>query len=297
MPARRPPREVVRWTTRRGGANPPTTLVVLHESVGITNAWDLALFCERRGVSYHDIADLTQMVHTVPFDRIGWHLRKANPRAVGLCLTTPVRAYSRGEWLGAQRAKVDYASWWVARACHILGVPIRHLSHAQIRAAVRGDHSAAGVCTHEDYTRATTDGTHVDPRNFPVDVCIDQTLEAAGQPSGVVELEERRVSWVPYRVHGEGWANFPISVGEPSIVIESAWISVIVDGPDPGRYEIWFQDDNSGMPNGYKVANIGFRDGRSDRKWFLIPNGTTQVRILHKLRQGGALSFEVRDKP
>lgn len=294
MPARNPPREIVRWTGQRGGANPPTTLVVIHESVGITNAWDLALFCERKGVSYHDLVDLGQLIHTVPFDRIAWHLRKANPRAVGLCLTTPVQAYTRNEWMGPQFPKVEYAAWWTARTCHVRGVPIRLLNHAQIRAAVRGDRSAAGVCTHEDYTIATGDGTHVDPRNMPKDVMIQMALGAAGQPNvPVPPVEAKEMGWNYARVSGEGWINLPTPVGSKSSVIKAMWISAIVDGPDPGQFEFWFQDDDSGVS--YEKLQIGFRDGLSQRKWVPIPNGATQFRCLHKLKQGGSLGFEIAD--
>lgn len=172
MAARMPTREIVRWTSRMNAGNPQTTLVAIHESVGITNAWDLALFCERRGVSYHDLADLTQLIHTVRFTDTAWHLRDANPRAVGLCLTTPTRGYSREEWLGPQRAKVEVAAWWVARSCTILGLPIRDLTPAQIRSAVRGNKADGGATTHNNYTLATGDGTHTDPRGFPMDMCI-----------------------------------------------------------------------------------------------------------------------------
>lgn len=174
MAAVKPPREIVRWSgQKRDGRPTPITIVAIHESVGITDAWDLALFCERKGVSYHDLCDLTQIIHTVRFSDTAWHLRNGNPDAVGLCLTTPVNGYSRTEWLGSQVKKVEYAAWWVARTCKSLGIPIRHLDHRQIRSALTGNKADAGVCTHNDYTLATNDGTHTDPRNFPTDVCIE----------------------------------------------------------------------------------------------------------------------------
>lgn len=183
MPATRPAKEITRWTTQRNsGRSCTVTLVALHESVGITNAYDLALFCERKGVSYHDIADLDTMVHAVRFTDTAWHLRNGNPHSVGLCLTTPVRGYSRSEWLGPQVRKVETAAWWMARSCKILGIPIRDITHPQIRSALKGDMRSAGGTTHNNYTLATGDGTHTDPRNFPTDVCVRWALEAAGQP-------------------------------------------------------------------------------------------------------------------
>lgn len=294
MSARRPPREVVRWTRRKRAGNPGTTLVAIHESVGITNAWDLALFCERRGVSYHDLADLTQMIHTVPFSDTAWHLRNGNPRAVGLCLATPVAGYSRAAWLGSQVAKVEFAAWWAARSCAILNIPIRHLNHAQIRSALRGNKRDAGVITHNDYTLATKDGTHTDPRGFPIDVCIGWALGIAGdtQPQPQSQpAEEKDLMYIPFRVQGEGWYNVPIPVGRSSRIIKAAWISVVVDGPDPGRFKFWFQDDNSGISA--PEITVGFRDGRSDRRYVQVPDGATQVRIQHTLKAGAGLCFEV----
>lgn len=293
MPARKPPQETIRWTGERGGPNLPTTVVAIHESVGITEAWDLALFCERRGVSYHDLVDLGQLIHTVPFEFIAWHLRKANPRAVGLCLTTPVQAYNRAQWLGPQFVKVEYAAWWAARTCHIRGVPIRLLTPQQIRAAVRGDKSAAGICTHEDYTIATGDGTHVDPRNFPKDAFLQMALGAAGQPDlPIPPSEEKEMEYLPIQLPpGEGWYNAPLPVGKSSQVIKRVWISAIVNGPEPGSFQFWFQDDDSGISS--STLNVGFRDGRSDRKWVPVPDGTTQFRLLHKAKQGGAIAFEL----
>ena len=102
------------------------------------------------------------------------------------------------------------------------------------------------------------------------------------------------MGYVPLRVQGENWLNLPIPVGNKSSVIAGAWISAIVDGPEPGQYEFWFQDDDSGVS--YTKMEIGFHDGLSQRKWTPVPNGATQVRILHKLKQGGGLCFEIADK-
>lgn len=191
MPARPPVKEITRWSTKReSGRDMAVTLVAIHESVGITDAWDLALFCERRGVSYHDITDLSTMVHTVRFTDTAWHLRDGCDASVGLCLTTPTRGYSRDEWLGPQRAKVEIAAWWVARSCKIYGLPIRHCNHAQIRSALRGVKADGGVITHNDYTLATRDGTHTDPRNFPMDVCLDMAR-------GITDVPEDDMAQVP----------------------------------------------------------------------------------------------------
>lgn len=193
MPARKPPTELTRWTTQMSQGRLPVTLIALHESVGVTNALDLALFCERQGVSYSDIADNAQMVHAVRFADTAWHIRNGNSRAVGLCLTTPVAGYSRAEWLGPQLAKVEISAWWVARACAMFGLPIRHCTYTQIRSALRGNKADGGVLTHDDYTKATGDGTHTDPRNFPMDVCIDLARALTGEPEDMTPDEHTRL--------------------------------------------------------------------------------------------------------
>jgi len=156
--------------------NPETTLLAIHESVGITNSWELALFCERKGVSYHDIIDDQTLGHTVRFSNTAWHLRDGCSRSVGLCIGTPAAGYSRQEWLGPQLIKVEFAAWWIARTAALLNIPIRHLSYPQLRSALRGNKSDAGVITHNDYTQATGDGDHIDPRGFPMDVAISLAL-------------------------------------------------------------------------------------------------------------------------
>ncbi|MGH3834085.1 MAG: hypothetical protein ACRDSF_00055 [Pseudonocardiaceae bacterium] len=142
---------------------------------------------------------------------------------------------------------------------------------------------------------ATGDGTHEDPRGWPMDRCIQWALEAAGQPElPVPAAEEKQMGYMPIRVQGNSWMNLPIPMGKSSSVLKAGWLSAIVDGPDPGEYEIWFQDDDSGIS--YAKLQIGFKDGLSQRKWVSVPDGTTQVRILHKLKQGGGLCFEIVDK-
>lgn len=186
MPARAPAKQLTRLSGQRtaGRGRRGVGLIAIHESVGITNAWDLALFCERQGVSYNACADLDQIIYTVSRSDTAWHLRNGNPVADGLCLTTPVRGYSREEWLGPQFAKVEYAAWWSAGVAHDRGLPLNHLSHEAILAVMHGDTDSGGVITHNDYTLATGDGTHTDPRGYPMDVHIALARElATGQPN------------------------------------------------------------------------------------------------------------------
>lgn len=89
-----------------------------------------------------------------------------------------------------------------------------------------------------------------------------------------------------------GWRNFPLPVGSKSQVIAGAWVSAIVNGPDPGWVKFWFQDDDSGVNS--EERTINFRDGRSDRVWAPFPDGATQVRVQYRAKQGGSLSVELK---
>lgn len=184
------PPEVEHWIGNSNARTVQVDLVALHESVGITDALDLAIFCGSHGVSYHAAADNDKIVYMVPYDRTAWHLRNGNPRSDGLCLTTPAKGYTRDEWLGPQRNKVRIAAWWVAERCRSRGLRVEHCTYAEIRAALAGDVGSGGVITHDDYTQATHDGSHTDPRNFPMDVCIQWAREQdpATSTEGVIEM-------------------------------------------------------------------------------------------------------------
>lgn len=182
-----PSSQVTRWASAGfGGGFVRTNLVVLHESVGATDAIGLADYCERIGVSYNAIADLAdggRIVYTVPRTERAFHTPQGvNYYANGLCLTTPVAGYSRTEWLGPQRRKVEIAAWYMAVVCAAEQLDIIQMSAQNILDAVyNDDHRAGGVTTHRDCDAATRDPTpHVDPRNFPMDVAVRWAQGAAG---------------------------------------------------------------------------------------------------------------------
>lgn len=172
--------EQTHWVSNYQSRTKSVKLAALHESVGGAEAISLAIFTQNAGVSYHAIADNDKLVYTVPRSKTAWHIRNGNSRADGLCLCSPTKGYSRAEWLGPQRNKVEVAAWWLALVCADRGIDLKHCSYAEIRAALAGN--GGGGTTHNDYTQATGDGTHTDPRNFPFDVCIERARTYAGEP-------------------------------------------------------------------------------------------------------------------
>lgn len=171
-------RELTYWINNRDGRDRRITLAAIHESVGATDALSLAKFCARAGVSYHAAADNEKIVYMVPRSWDAWHLRNGNPRSDGLCLCTPVRGYSPAEWLGPQRRKLDIAAWWLSIVCADRGIDLARCTHQNIRDALRGSVPAGGAIEHHDYTLATRDGNHIDPRGWD-DAVWDYVLTVA----------------------------------------------------------------------------------------------------------------------
>lgn len=167
------------WVSNNSARTKTVTMAAVHESVGGTEAVGLAQFTQRAGVSYHAIADNDKLVYTVARSRMAWHIRNGNPRIDGLCLCTPVAGYSRAQWLGPQNNKVNVAAWWLAIVCADRGIDLEQCTAQNIRDALAGNRAAGGATTHNDYTLATRDGTHTDPRNFPMDVCIARAVAMA----------------------------------------------------------------------------------------------------------------------
>lgn len=188
------PRELTRWSGNTTANRRGVGLAAIHESVGLTDAASLAAYCERTGTSYHAVADNGQMIYTVPRSLTAWHIRNGNPYADGLCLATPSKGYSRNEWLGPQVQKVSYAAWWIAGVCTDRNVKIERCSQNDIRAVLAGDTKRGGVIGHVDYTYATGDGTHTDPRNFPFDVAIQWAKDfvRGGSPTPIPVIENKK---------------------------------------------------------------------------------------------------------
>ncbi|MGH7954747.1 MAG: N-acetylmuramoyl-L-alanine amidase [Gloeomargaritales cyanobacterium] len=223
MTALQPPKQLTRFSANKYiGRKASVGLITLHESVGMTDAWQLALFCERQGVSYHAVADNDQMIYTVSRSDTAWHLRNGNAYADGLCLTTPTAGYTRDEWLGPQVKKVQYAAWWLAGVCLDRNLHLAHISYADIRSVVRGNWSVGGVMTHDDYTKATGDGTHNDPRNFPTDVAVQWAKDfQSGVEDDMATVPQTEWNQVRDAVNlllqelrgpgGKGWDSFRVT--------------------------------------------------------------------------------------
>src|SRR5690606_39474746 len=97
-----------------------------------------------------------------------------------------------------------------------------------------------------------------------------------------------------FHVTGVQTCALPISTGNASALVARAWLSATVIGPDPGWIHCWFQSDFGGIADAERV--IGFKDGRSERPWVELPNGTTTINIHYRMPQGGCLTLEMQGK-
>lgn len=101
----------------------------------------------------------------VPYDRAAWTLRNGNRISENIEQCGWAR-WTRAEWL-ARPKLLDATARWLAERSAARGIPLRRLTHAEIRARV------PGVLGHGDYSTATGDGTHWDPGpGYPWDVVL-----------------------------------------------------------------------------------------------------------------------------
>jgi hypothetical protein len=159
-------------------------LLILHTAEGARTVESLGSFLRRLGsASYHGAGDDDKIAYYVNRRHTAWHCRGANPLSDGFCLTGFAN-WSRAEWL-RHPVMLENAAWWLASCSAERDLPLRKLSIAEVRDAVRNPNHPGGVCMHWDYTRATGDGTHWDVGgNFPWDSVLARAREIrGGQPA------------------------------------------------------------------------------------------------------------------
>jgi hypothetical protein len=151
----------------------PVTLAAVHTAEGARRARDLLAYYDDHPVSSHAIADADELIdNIVPYSRASWTLRSGNPISDNLEICGFAR-WNRSQWLSTYtvdgcknpRQMLRNVAKWVYRRAKARGLPLRRLTHAQIRAG------AKGVIMHHDWTLAMNDGTHWDTGpGFPFDI-------------------------------------------------------------------------------------------------------------------------------
>lgn len=94
-------------------------------------------------------------------------------------------------------------------------------------------------------------------------------------------------------IRGTGILKLVCTVGKASSTTARAWLSAaLADGT--GSIRVFAQDDDSGINDW--TWNLAIRDGRSDRPWAELRDGTTQLVIQYNLTGSGAVCLETLAK-
>lgn len=123
----------------------------------------------------------------------------------------------------------------------------------------------------------------------------DAIVDATRPPTSTVTPDRKRDVMIDNKpLQGNGDLRLIVPVGRASIATARAFISAVVDGPGQGTITGFFQSDTGGI-SGFQWT-IGFRDGRSDRNWVEVPDGTTQINLQYDLPDGGTVCVEAIPK-
>lgn len=142
------------------------------------------------------------------------------------------------------------------------------------------------------YTGTNPHDHHLHLSVVPSPACDDPRPWALQQPT---PLNPESDLVQNFRVTGDGVLPLGCPTGKSSSITGQAWVSALVDGPDPGSVRFWFQSDTGGISDVSRA--IPFGDGRSGRVVAVVPDGTTMIRVEHHFKQSGTICLETKPKP
>lgn len=175
-------------------------VVTLHTAEGARNKESLYSYFNQAHVnaSSHVGIDANGVADWISRDRASWTLRNGNGYSVNAELCAFAR-WTRAQWLSTSpvdgcanpRQIVRNAAAWARRECLALGIPVRILTVAQMRAG------EAGIIDHDTYTDATGDGSHWDVgEGFPWDVFLADIKALGADAGGDDDLKSDERSWL-----------------------------------------------------------------------------------------------------
>jgi hypothetical protein len=187
----------------------PVRWIAIHTAEGARTAVSLGKYFYRDDIaaSSHVGIDGGSTLQYVSYAKAAWTLRGGNPvsdnaEMCGFSRWTRVQWLSTGtvDGVANPRAMVRRCALWTKSRCVARGIPIRHLTPAQVAAG------QAGIIAHWDYTRGTGDGTHTDVgTNFPWDVFFSDM-----NPPKVEEEDEVKPHIYKLTKTGEVYAVTPM---------------------------------------------------------------------------------------
>ena len=140
-----------------------------------------------------------------------------------------------------------------------------------------------------------------DEMHFEISGTVTEVARAAEKIRGHGQVPARKkkdhsMQNFPMNPTGDQYYVFRLNcpVGVASAVTARAFLSASVLGPQPGHVKVWFQSDRGGISA--TEFTIDFQDGRSERKWVELPDGTTTLNIHYRMPDGGVLTLETMGK-
>lgn len=189
---------------------------VIHTTEGILDAKALGSFFQpaSRQVSSHAGADRNRVVSYVDDQYAAWTLRNGNQKSINIEIGGFAN-WSREKWLGEEYGRLVQAAKWVREKCDKFGIPKKHIGIAGVQA------NSPGIITHDDYSKATKDGTHWDPGpGFPMDVFI--ALVNNGKEDDELQNDERNAVISDHGLLWYGGGESPLNKGLVYVVKDIA---------------------------------------------------------------------------
>lgn len=152
--------------------------VAIHTTEGIMDANDLGYYWQRiTGGSSHAGCDNKKTVTYVDTQYASWTLLNGNSKSVNMEICGWAK-WTRDEWLGPQRGRLEQAAQWARQMCDKFGIPKKYIGASGV---ARGE---SGIIGHIDYTNGAKDGNHWDPGpGFPWDIFIQLVNEGGTEMS------------------------------------------------------------------------------------------------------------------
>lgn len=174
-------------------------VVALHTAEGARTKESLFRYFDSGvNASSHVGIDAQGVADWISRDRASWTLRNGNSYSVNAELCA-FAGWTRAQWLSTKpvdgclnpRQIVKNAAAWALRECKALGIPVKILTVAEMRAG------HAGIIDHDTYTKATGDGSHWDVGGgFPWDVFLADIRALQNNTGGEEDLKADERAWL-----------------------------------------------------------------------------------------------------
>lgn len=153
----------------------------------------------------------------------------------------------------------------------------------------------ARVIFHKEW--ATPPGRKIDAGEWDPNAFRREVAQLlSGTPLSVKPTRRKLIEPMERIVRGSGMVKFNCSVGKASATHESAFLVISLREGTAASFSIFAQDDDSGT--GQKEwNNLAMHAGRSDRVYWSLPDGTTQLVVHYKeVTDEAVISIEMRAK-